>query len=107
MSEQSLQDILSAEKAAGERISQAQAAADEIRKDAGGRATRMEADAVAEIESERRDSLVQLNRHVEEYRKEALEEAQRTVAQWRDRYKQRSGGVIDQICRMITGEQGV
>jgi vacuolar-type H+-ATPase subunit H len=106
MSEQSLQDILNAEKAAAERIAQADKSAEAIRKSGSERAAKIDADTAGQIESERRAAADRLSADISAGQKAAVASAEKDIAAWREKSNQRSNDIIERICRIIRGETG-
>jgi uncharacterized protein YfiM (DUF2279 family) len=104
MSEQSLQDILKAEKEAADKLRKAQQDADSIRKSSTGKAAAVEAAAAATIESDRREAMTRLERDIESARIEAAADSRNTCAEWDRRHKERREAIISKLCDVISGK---
>jgi len=104
MSEQSLHDILMAEKAASEKIAESEKAAEQIRKAAAEQAASIDAETASKIDAQRKAALEKLAADVAAMEKNASRAAEESIALWRKRYAERSERIITQLCGLIRGE---
>lgn len=105
MTEFSLQDVLRAEKEAGERIRKANQQAEEIRKQAEKRIADLDTEVNARIDAMRRDRMEKVTAEIAEARKAALAEADREIAGWQARYKERCDAIITRIVGILAGKK--
>lgn len=104
MSEQSLQDILRAEKEAAERLRRAQEDAETIRKSSAEKAAATEQEAAGAIESGRREAMVRLEADIKAASSEAAAEAHKTCAEWDKRFAECRESIISKLCDLISGK---
>jgi len=104
MTQISLHDVLRAEKEAGERVNKAHQRAEEIRKETQERIADLDKAVNDRIEARRRERMEQVTREIAEARKAAIAEADKAIAGWEARYRERCEAIITCIAGILTGK---
>lgn len=104
MTEISLHDVLAAEKEAGGRINKAHERAEEIRKETQKRIADLDKAVNDRIEATRRERMEQVAKEIAEARKAAISEADRAIAGWEARYRERCEAIVTRISGILTGK---
>ena len=105
MSNQSLQDIIRAEKEAAERNRQAQEEADRIRKSGAQTAAEIDSQTAAQIDTQRREMLQRMHEEMAGFEKREVTQVKETIAAWQERYNQRREDITGRLCCLISGEK--
>ncbi len=105
MSDQSLKDILAAERAASERIAAAKAEAEKIRADAAGKVAAIDADASARIETARRQSQEKLANDIVSARDAGLAGTTAAVSALEKRFTGKKEDIISTLSSIVTGKE--